>query len=203
MSIQGQTYKTKYIIDKADSILKFRVGDALYQYFTYNTNSYYKYRGFNNKSHGQALIKSKKTKGKFIKANVRFWFDYSLIKGIYGIAHLNFDSNLNLIDSLTLDFIPDFLWNNKKCNFISSDTALKIAIDSIKEKGLFEIKPFLHFDSKHRRYVYEINNILKQKKGEINYIEYTESLIEVIRVDAISKEILYHSINWSDPDFGF
>jgi hypothetical protein len=184
------------IIDKADSILKLRVGDRLHQYFKYDSNSYYEYKRFNNRSHWKALIKSKKTKGKFINTDVRFYLDYPLIKGISGTAHIEFDSNLNLVGSLNLDFIPDFLLQNKDCDFISNESALKVASDSLKEKGLYEIKPYLHFDLQRKRYVYEINNTLTVKKDAFGN---SHGDMEVLIIDAITKEILYHEINWYGP----
>jgi|WetSurMetagenome_2_1015567.scaffolds.fasta_scaffold121772_1 hypothetical protein len=196
MSLHGQTYETKMIIDKADSILKLRVGDRLHQYFKYDTNSYYEYKGFNNKSHWKALIKSKKTKGKFINTDVRFYLDYPLIKGISGTTHIVFDSNLNLADSLYLDFIPDFLFHNTDCNFISNESVLKIASDSLKEKGLYDVKPYLNYDNQRKRYVYEINNTLTNQKDAFGN---SHGDMEVLIIDAITKEILYHKINWYGP----
>lgn len=181
VSLHGQTYDTKMIIDKADSILKSRVGDSLYQYFKYDKNSYYEFKGLNNKSHWKALIKSKKTKGRFINTGVRFYLDYPLIKGIAGTTHIQFDSNLNLVGSLYLDFVPDFLLHNKDCDFISNESALKIAGDSLKEKGLYDIKPYLHFDIQRKRYVYEINNTLTEGAFSRHFIRGSFTFIFSIR----------------------
>jgi hypothetical protein len=188
-SLHGQTYDTKMIIAKADSILKQRVGDTLYQYFKYDKNSYYEYQGFKNESNWKALVKGKKTKGKFVNTDVRFYLDYPFVNGIRGTAHIQLNSDLNLVGSIPLDFVPEFLLKNKKCDFMSKEKALEIAKDSLKYKGIDKMESYLEYESKYKRYVYTIHNILT-KQTDSNGRNSGES--ETLKIDAITGKILDH-----------
>jgi hypothetical protein len=95
-----------------------------------------------------------------------------------------------------LDFIPDFILENRKCDFISKDTALRIAQDSLNEKGLFEIKSYLHYDIYRERYTYQIDNILTETK---DFHGNNTGDMEILIIDAITKKILYHQITWYGP----
>lgn len=209
MTLKGQSYDTRMIISKADSILRHTVNDSIYQYFKFDSGSYYDYSGFFRKCdfnknyvgflNGwgvKRLTQTKRTKGKFRNTDVRFHFEHPKIKEIRGMTFVKFDENLNLVEPLYLDFIPDFIKENRDCDFISNDTALKIAKDSLKQKGLYGIKPYLSYDFHRKRYTYEIDNALTEVKDA--YGNNTGNM-EVLIIDAITKEILYHDINWYGP----
>lgn len=209
ITLQGQSYDTEMIIDKADSILRNSVSEHVYQYFKFDSGSYYIYSGFfrNSKfckdyrgtlnSWGvKRLIKNKKTKGNFNSVDVRFHYQNPDIKEVSGLTFIKFDNQLKLIESLYLDFLPDFVLENRPCDFISKETALKIANDSLNAKGLYELKAYLDYDFQRKRYTYEITNTLTEEK---DFRGNNTGNVEVIIIDAITKEILYHDISWYGP----
>ena len=187
--IYCQKYDTKYIIYKADSILHKVVGDSLYKYFTYDTNSYYEYIDESGKTSWETLNEFPETKGDFVEIDVRFDFIYPLIEEIRGFSSVRFDKELIFKDSIYLDFIPDFLKENRKCDFISSERALEIAKNIFTHEGEYEIDASLNYNSNIYRYVYYVNVILKkyneETDDEFGYIEY-------VIVDALNGEVLEH-----------
>lgn len=109
------------------------------------------------------------------------------------MTFVKFDNNLNLIAPLYLDFLPDFVLENRPCDFISKDTAFKIARDSLKKNGLYDLKVTLDYDSQRKKYTIEILNTLTDEK---DFRGNNTGNVEVLVIDAICKEILYHEISW-------
>lgn len=209
ITLHGQSYDTKMIIDKADSILRNSISEHVYQYFKFDSGSYYIYSGFFrditfykdyrgtlNSWGVKRLIKNKKTKGNFNSVDVRFIYQNPDIKEVSGLVFIKFDSQLKLVEPLYLDFIPDFVLENRPCDFITKETALKIAKDSLNKKGLYEIEAYLGYDAQRKRYTYEIENTLTEEK---DFRGNNTGNVEVIIIDAITKEILYHDISWYGP----
>jgi hypothetical protein len=193
VSLKGQTYNTKTIIAKADSILRANVGDSIYQYYHFDNLSWYEYKNSKNKSHLKYLVESKNTKGNLVNADVRFDFDYPILKGICIKTSVLLDSSLNLKQSIFLKQIPDFIWKGKPCDFITNERAVAIAKDSMKYKGINEIKQYLDFDSKYERYIYMIYNILSKQTDALGHDSGEE---EAFKIDAITGEILVHWKGW-------
>jgi hypothetical protein len=192
-SVSGQIYNTELIISKADSILRTTVGDSIYKYYQYDKLSCYEYKNSRNKSNLKYLIKNKRTKGRFVDADVRFYFKYPVIKGICILTSVKLDSNLNLIKPIYLKQIPDFLWQGKPCDFISGEKALEIAKDSLKHKGIEPIKQYLDYDSKRERYVYMVFNVLTKQTDTRGHDSGEE---ELFIIDAITGKILAHWESW-------
>ena len=192
--IYGQKYNTKYIINKADSILHEVVGDSLYRFFAYDTNSYYEYIDEIGETNWETLNEFSETKGKFVKVDVRFFFDYPIVKGIKGTSQIEFDKDLISQDSINLKFIPDFLKENRKCDFITSEKAIEIAKGFITQKGKYELEATLNYDNATCRYIYFIENILR-KYFEKTDDESTES--EFVIVDARTGKVLEHQFGQS------
>ena len=192
-SIAGQTYPTKMIIAKADSILKITVGDSVYKYYHYDKLSCYEYNNSKNKPNLKYLTKNKNTKGHFRYADVRFYFSHPILKGICILTSVKLDSNLNLMDSICLEQIPDFIKQGKPCDFISSEKALGIAKDSIKYKGIEQVKEYFDYNSKHKRYVYIVYNVLSRQPDSQGLDSGEE---ETIIIDAITGKILEHWKGW-------
>src|SRR5664279_5597445 len=126
----SQTYETKKIIAKADSMLKVATGGKLYRFFKYDPKTYYTYN-VKHKLKSEILDEKLMTKGDFKKATVNFNFHNANYPWIYGYASIKFDSLLNEVDSINLNFIPDFLRKGDECNFISKEQAIQIATDSV------------------------------------------------------------------------
>lgn len=194
--IFGQQFHTDFIINRADNILKETVGDSIHRYFKYDKHSYYEYVNRFGKTKWETLNKKPRTKGKFVEVDVRFYFDYPYVDEIGGTTHIEFDKDLSLTDSIYLDFLPDFIKENRNCDFIDSTAALHIAKDSISKKGLYDLTVFLHFDIFRKRYIYVIDNILSEK---LDFAGNKQGDMEIVEVDAVSGEILDHRISWYGP----
>ncbi len=194
--IFGQQFDTDFIINRADSILKKTVGDSIYKYFKYDTDSYYEYVNRFGKTNWETLNKKPKTKGDFVEVSVRFYFDYPNPKEIGGTTHVKFDKNLLLQDSLYLDFLPDFLRENRECDFLDSTKALEIAKDSILKNGLYDLTVHLHYDRFRKKYVYVFDNILSE---DLDFAGNKNGDVEIVEVDAVTGSILDRRISWYGP----
>jgi hypothetical protein len=105
--LYGQSYDTRMIISNGDSILRHTVNENIYQYFKFDSGSYYKYTGFFRNSNFKkdyigflnswgvkCLTENKRTKGHFKNTDVRFRFEYPEIKEICGLTFVSFDKTL-------------------------------------------------------------------------------------------------------------
>lgn len=91
------------------------------------------------------------------------------------------DKNLSLKDSLTFDFIPDFVKEGQPCDFISPEKALEVAKANFKEKGFEIYGPELKNDEKQKQYIYTINNKLTQSPRF--------GKLECMEINALTAEI--------------
>ena len=196
MSLHGQYYDTKQIIDTADSIMKSHVSDSAYKYLKYDVHSYYEFRNSKNKTQYKALIKNSYTKGHFVQADVRFELSHPVLQGLITRISVVLDSVLNLKDLIYLNQIPNFLLQGKSCDFITSEKVLSIAKDSLKYKGIEEIDHYIDYNSVFNRYVYIVDNTLTRQKdmhGNDN------GNVEVLFIDAVTGEVLEHFESWYGP----
>ena len=123
----GQKYMTADIRAKADSILRIHIGDTVFSNYCY-----YEYRDIFGKSHWETLNKFKKTKGKFVKVDVRWnlvipYPTCIAFDTIRGKTSFVLDKLLRPTQTPYLDFVPDFYWTKDSCQLINRDEALAIA----------------------------------------------------------------------------
>jgi len=192
----GQSYKTNFIISKADSILKSQLGDTLFSYVKYDTDTYYEYKSIWGKTNLERLNKYKKTKGKFIKVDVR-WFveipfpncpEFDTIKGS---TSFRLDSLLRPIEKPHLDFIPDIYWTKKNCNLISKETAIQIAKNEKLEEGIEPLSGKLEYDKKVKSFIWEISNYLTRMRIFKNR---DSGQVEIVKIDASTGKITNHDV---------
>ena len=192
----GQNYKTNFIISKADSILKSQLGDTLFSYVKYDTDTYYEYKSIWGKTNLERLNKYKKTKGKFIKVDVR-WFveipfpncpEFDTIKGS---TSFRLDSLLRPIEKPHLDFIPDIYWTKKNCNLISKETAIQIAKNEKLEEGIEPLSGKLEYDKKVKSFIWEISNYLTRMRIFKNR---DSGQVEIVKIDASTGKITNHDV---------
>jgi hypothetical protein len=189
-ALNAQRLKSEFLISKADSILYIHVGERLYKYFTFNYNqgSFYYYDKGDRIRTG-SLKQTKKTKGIFINANIRYVFNYPKIKGIKGSTFISFNNRFELVNPIELEYIPDFIKEGKPSNFITEKRASEIGLDSLNFSGIEIEGPFLGYNDKYNGYVYTINNILSK---DINENGHKSGYEEIIIVDAVTSKIIYH-----------
>ena len=95
--------------------------------------------------------------------------------------------NLYLIEPINLSFIPHFLLENRKCDFITKQKALKIGIENFKESGIKINEPILIFNIETNSYVYRVENVLTKSK---NIIGKDTGKTEVLIINPLSGKII-------------
>ena len=186
----SQTTKTKQAVAIAGSILKTKIGDRLYQYFSLSNGTYYTYVDRRKRQMTGKFLSNKKLPRSFSTLNFLYHFDYPEIKGVRGGLWLIVDKNFKLLDTLNFDFIPSFLTQNKTSNFISIDTALTIAKANFKQKGFEITTPELAYNDKLKQYTFttynKLTKILNQAgkdSGEMEIVEINALTGKIERID--------------------
>lgn len=194
--VYGQKYNTNLIIAKADSILRTELGDTLFSCVKYDKDTYYEYKSILGKTKWKTLDKYKKTKGKFIEVDMR-WFvvipfpncpEYDTIKGR---TSFRLDNLLRPIEKPYLEFIPDIYWARKKCNLISKETAIEIAIGQKLEQGIEPLSGRLEYDSKEKSFFWEISNYLTRMRI---FKDCDSGQVEIVKIDANTGEVMNHDV---------
>ena len=179
----SQTYETKKIIAKADSILKTTVGENLYQFFKFDTQSYYEYKIGRNRLKWKTLNKKPLTKGDFKKTYVRFDFSNSNYPWIERFCSVRLDSLLNLSEPLDLNFIPKFLKEGKKSDYIAKTRVIEIAESSVLKNRTVKIEAQLIFNNKTEIYNWVVTNYL------------SENSIDSVYIDPVTGKVLNYELN--------
>ena len=184
----GQQYHTDYIIKKADSILISAVGQRVFEdYYHFDPSSYYDYKNNSAKTKWKGLTPDKRTIGKFIKVSVRYQFCLHKYDTPCNTTFVEFDSSLSLTKPLNFEFIPSYALLGDSCNLISDSSAIRIANNNFKEKGLYPVRVYLEWDYKEKLYVWTAENFLTAHKTKTGN-DYGE--MELIRINAINGTIL-------------
>ena len=182
----AQTTTTKEAIAIGDSILKSKIGDRLFQYFSLSDGTYYTYDTKHQRQGTGKFLSKKKLPKSFATLNLLYHFNYPQIKGVKGGLWLILDKNLNPTDTLSFDFIPQFLIDNISSQFISTGKALEIATQNFKQKG-FEISTAdLSYDKKSKQYTYTVTNKLTKV---LNQAGKESGDMEIIEINAMTGKI--------------
>lgn len=160
LSTYSQTTKTKEAVIIADSILKSQVGERLFQLFSISEGSYYSYADRRGKQWTGKFLGKKRLPNSFVTLNFLYHFDYPDIKGIRGGLWLIVDKDYKLIDTLSFEFIPKFIVENKPSEFISVDSASAIIKSNIKPNNYKTSTPILAYDKKLKQYIYTASHDL-------------------------------------------
>ncbi len=194
-TVFGQKYLTVDIRTNADSILRIYIGDTVFSnHCVYDTDTYYEYRDIFGKSHWETLSKFKRTKGKFVKVDVRWnliipyptCIAFGTIKGKTSFV---LDSLLRPTQTPYLDFVPDFYWTKDSCHLINRDEALTIAKRQNLKTAIDNLKVNIEYDSKTKTFSWEVSQILWTKKDGYKN-DYGE--IEIVTINALTGEIKSH-----------
>jgi hypothetical protein len=179
----SQTTTTKQAVAVADNILKIKIGDRLYAYFSLSNGTYYTYVDRHKRQATGKFLSTKKLPKSFTTLNFLYHFDYPEIKG--GLW-LIVDKDFKLIDTLSFDFIPPFLAQNKTSDFMSIDTALAIAKTNFKQKGFEITTPELSYNDKLKQYTFTTYNKLTKT---LNQAGKDSGEMEIVEVNASTGKI--------------
>ncbi len=186
ISVCAQKIQTDKVLEVSDSILISNTNEELFKYYEVSVGSYYKYQKNKHITTGKFL--SKKTlKSKIIEIWVLYHFNYSKIEGIRGGTWIKLDNKLKLIDSIELEYIPDFLWKGEPCNFISKEKAQELGFKAFEKNGIEMKVPVLEYNKKYQSYVYTVTNILTKTKNQIGK---DAGQTEVVILEAVSGRLL-------------
>lgn len=198
----GQKYLTSDIIAKADSILKIHIGDTIFSnHCFYDTDTYYEYKNMFGKTNWETLNRTKRTKGKFIKVDMRWnliipYPGCSAFDTIKGQTSFVLDNMLKPTGKPYLDFIPDFYWTKEKYDLINKDEALAIAKRQNLKPGIDTLKATIDYDRKTKTFSWYISHTLWMQKNAFND-DYGE--IEIIIINALTGEVLLHEDRRFNP----
>ena len=128
----AKKYKTEYIIQLANNILRNELPDSLYRYAQYDTNTYYEYKSIRGESHWETLNKFKRTKGKFVEVDMRWnlFIPFPTCPAIDTIKTRTFFMLSNLLqpkEKPYIKLIPDVFWKKRNCNLITKEQAIAFA----------------------------------------------------------------------------
>jgi hypothetical protein len=182
----AQPTTTKEAIAIGDSILKSKIDDRLFQYFSLSEGTYYTYDAKHQRQGTGKFLSKRKLPKSFATLNLLYHFNYPQIKGVKGGLWLILDRNLKPTDTLSFDFIPQFVIENTSSQFISEDSALAIATRNFKQKG-FEIStPDLSYDKNAKQYTYTVTNKLTKV---LNQAGKDSGEMEIIEINALTGKI--------------
>ena len=194
ISAFGQTYLTSDIRATADSILRIYIGDSIFQHHcVYDTNTYYEYKSRWGKTKWETLNKFRRTKGKFVKVDMRWFVGFPYpqcpVFKIGGMTSFVLDSHLKPTGKPYLDFVPDFYWQNDSCQLLNKEQALTIARRQKLKPGIGSLYSLIKYDIESKRFTWEVSQTLWIKK-DTHENDYGDS--EVVTIDAITGEIISH-----------
>ena len=170
---QTKTVKEANVI--ADSILKEKVGDRLFAYFT-NYSDELKCTYLNKKKEviSKTFFLNSKLPETVITLKFLYYFDYPEIDGISFPLNFELDKNFKLKKELSFDTIPTFLKENKTLNFISADSAAAIVKIYLNKENCETTKPRISYSATRKLFYYVIvrklskhKNIKKPYQGEM------------------------------------
>jgi hypothetical protein len=191
--VNAQTYKTKDILAKADSIMISKVGKDIFEkYYCLDSYSFFAYSKRKGKVKYEYLFKSPLTKGNLKAADVR----YSFCLDVYNLPCLNervkFDGVLNWVEKFNPDYIPKYILKNKPCDFVSDSAALITGTKTFVRKGIKPISLRLDFNHTKKRYIWCLYNTITEGT---DFMGKPYGEMEEIQIDAVTGEVLEYTPN--------
>lgn len=175
---------------------------SIKKYCFFDTDTYYEYKDILGESHWQTLNTYKKTKGKFVKIDMRWDLNIPYphcpsLDSICGNTSILLDANLNPINKPNYSFIPDFYWTKDTCYFITKENAIAITRSLPLKQGIEPIDAKLHYNANTNSYYWEVYQYLSR------YFRFDgvppNGEIELIQIDAINGTIKWHIITEYGP----
>jgi hypothetical protein len=191
----GQKHSTKKIRELADSILIEYVGDTIFEkYCTYDTDTYYEYKNIFGKTKWETLDKFKKTKGRFVKVDMRWLFsilypECPYFNTINGRTSFYLDSLLKPKNIPDLSFIPEKYWQKDSCNILDKEVILNIAKQQNLKNGIKPIEAKVTYNKDLKIFIWEITQILREDEENDD-----ERSIEEVIINANTGEVITHEI---------
>jgi hypothetical protein len=185
----AQRYQAADIIKRADSVIISKVGKKVFdQYFAYSYSNF-EYSNWLGKPKTKVLRKTGQTNGKFHVARVVYAFCLK-VYNVDCIRNWVYLDNKSIIKTtIQMEYIPEYVWNQDTCNFISDQRALEIAASVFKKKGMKTPEKTLFYDDQINRYLWRVTQKITEfenGRGE------TYGEIEIVELDALTGSIKSH-----------
>jgi hypothetical protein len=196
-TVCGQRYLCADIQAKADSILRNYISDSVfYNNCLFDIHSYYEYKNIFGKSRWETLNKFKRTKGQFVKVEMRWnlTIPYPICPAfdtIKGQTSFMLDYLLRPTQKPYLAFIPDFYWNKDNCYLITGEQALTIAKQQNLKTGIDKLHAVIIYESKEKTFTWQVSHTLCRKKDGFNNDVHEG---EFIYIDALTGMVKLHEI---------
>jgi len=183
--INAQKLKTEEIIKLSEKYLLDAVGENLFQYFKPTENiSYYKLPanrfGFENSK----LLKKNRRIRKNWTSIIVFWhFNYPKVDGIRSGVWVKINKQLELLEPIELEFVPEFVWENRISDFITIQEAIEIGNQNLTKTKFDRTEPKLSFNNKRKEYIYTIINKLTNEKDIYGKVR---GITEILEINALT-----------------
>mgnify|MGYP001547941601 FL=1 len=168
--------KTVDIIRKADRLIISVVGQNVFNNnyqldSTKETESWQKTYG---KERGIKHISlASKITRHFKYISVDYIFYVKKFEQPSALTSILLDKDLNPKDTVNTSFIPKFILQNTKDDFLSNEQTLAIAKSRFKKQGL-KIESRIYYDPDRKDYVWEFTNVLEEFTGGSRSVEFIE-----------------------------
>lgn len=167
----GQIYTPQQIIHVADSLLRARVGDSLFPYYTRRSPIQYAIKdSLGDVWPGNLTDTSNPTHGdlQYILVSYLYSFTYPKcpqLPPMNGETHIDLDAGLRQTNGDWVSFPPEWMVKNLPCNFISEAEAVKVARKAGIRKGPEPAQAHLEFYSATKDYVWMVSSKFTNKRG--------------------------------------
>lgn len=187
VTAKAQRLKTKRILQISDSILLANTNEMLFTHFKISVGSYYRYQKNKRYSSAGKFLSKKKLKRRTMEIWVLYHFNHPEIDGVTNGTWIKLDINLGLIDTIALDFIPDFLWKNEPADFIAKREAVTLARKHFEKNGIEILEPVLEYSDSLNFYTYNVTKVLTKGKNQLGK---DAGQTEVVILNAVSGELV-------------
>jgi hypothetical protein len=201
LTVTGQRYAMARVRAKADSVLRARVGAAVFAHAQYDTLSYY---GFTNLVGHKKYVRfagRPRTRGRFLEGEVRYNVclpypncpAFDTIKGFTGVR---FDPHLRVVGEPYGGFIPDFYWTGQACQLLTAGQALAIAQQLPLKLGIRAPVARLAYDAKTKTFTWTVSNYLSEVR---DYENKPTGEVEEVLIDAVTGVVKSQDIDFYGP----
>ncbi|TRZ46326.1 hypothetical protein DMZ48_03465 [Robertkochia solimangrovi] len=180
--MQAQKLMSDDAIEISKGYLYEYVGPDLIRFFDFAipNSSYYV---FDRNQPLTPFEPDKKLKKNFSEIWIQWNFSYPEFGDSSLWVKLNAD--LELLESIDLDFIPEYVWKNESDEFISVAEAEAIGDSILKKTEFGRSEPRLTFDKEKYKYIYTIENRLSNKTDIFGK---DRAMVEILEIDAVTGE---------------
>lgn len=194
----AQKLYTDSIFRIADSILTAHVGPKIFmENFSRSPESTIEYMGLLGDVNKTNLLPGKKTSGRIVEIIVQYAFSLHDPRIIFNNnAQVRLNAKLQLLSEPELYFIPDFLIENRKPDFIPYERAFSIARSNQMREVSKPSNAYIIYDANRRIYKWVFENYAEGPKEQGRPGQFST---EVMELNAVTGDLISHTTNKFGP----